>query len=164
MFLWWGPYAHYVIKTKIPPAEVVRRVRAQVQPPSWQLYTKIQKPYEGRVTDDRFVISKNLRWSHDSLLPVITGEIRERGTGAFVEIRMRPPALTVAVGLVWLVVLGGVICGTSTAAFGMALLISPMVYVVVTVWFDLEVISARDFLFDLLRTRETDAGDGVPEQ
>ncbi len=164
MFLWWGPYAHFVIKTKIPPAEVVRRVRAQVQPPSWQLYTKIQKPYEGRVTDNRFVISKNLRWSHDSMLPVIKGEARERGTGAFVEIRMRPPALTVALGLVWSVLVAGVICESSIAAFGPALLISAMAYVVITAWFDLEVISARDFLFDLLRTRETDAGNAVPEQ
>jgi hypothetical protein len=39
-----------------------------------------------------------------------------------------------------------------------------MAYVVITAWFDLEVISARDFLFDLLRTRETDAGNAVPEQ
>jgi hypothetical protein len=93
------------------------------------------------------------------MLPVITGEIRERGNGALVDIQMRPPALTVAVGLALLAFVACAVCGSSTDGFGPGLLVIAIAYIVATGWFDLEVSSARAFLYDLLKTRETDLGD-----
>ena len=87
------PYIAFTVKTDDPPAEVRRRLAAQVGRHGWFRFSAPDLLYAGAIWDDGFKVIRLFRslyfFAPDSLTPVIRGSFEARPAGTVVHVTMR---------------------------------------------------------------------------
>jgi hypothetical protein len=95
------PYKHFILETHLSPDEAQARLAAQLRPPSWRNSWRAGPPYEGRLQDSHFEISRVINY-RNSFLPTISGEMRPTAQGAEIEITLQLQPLVRAFMLLWM--------------------------------------------------------------
>ncbi len=119
----------------------------------WYRYTKRFWGYMRE--DDTFRIRPVIRY-RNSFLPVICGEIRTRGNGTLIRVRMRPPIVSAAFMLTWYSLLGialvAVIRSGSFSGVAVALLMAVVGFGIMTGAFGYEAGKSKKYLEKLFLT------------
>lgn len=155
-------------RSRLAPAEVLRRVQANLAPPperKWLEFFPKQpvEPFRGTVGPAAFEITRVIDYRND-MLPRIRGWVRAAGRGSEVQLQHQLQPVVVAFGSVWLFIVGFVALGMaqlwfSTGEFSRFYLIPfgmlTFGICLLTVPFWLEVRKSRSLLIQLLELEET---------
>ena len=158
--MWWLPFKTLEIKTEQNIAKVRSILRWNIaggyslSRPTFGIDT--QKRFWGYMReDDTFRIRPVIRY-RNSFLPVICGEIRTRGNGTLIRVRMRPPIVSAAFMLTWYSLLGialvAVIRSGSFSGVAVALLMAVVGFGIMTGAFGYEAGKSKKYLEKLFRT------------
>lgn len=87
------PYENFTITTNLDSEEVKRILADVIEPPktfrnSWSSASRSHKPYEGKIYDDSFQISRIIH-TRNSFLPIIKGKISPQVIGCSINITMK---------------------------------------------------------------------------
>ena len=103
------PFRRYTIQTNLDRAEVGKRITENTQESRGirlaSFTTRYDRPYSGKITGNRFIISRNLNY-RNSFQPVIKGEIGRDFGKTEVNIRMHPHGFVVIFMCTWLGLVG----------------------------------------------------------
>ncbi len=157
------PYERFVIKTHLDPKTVLARIDSIAERPTGILfYTDEGKPYLGKLRDNRFELSRYIRF-RNSFLPVIKGRVNPDVNGSIIMVTMRVSICVIIFMSVWF---GGIIYGffsglvkiiqsgkwATTNFEGIAIFLGFLLfgYLLTMVGFKYESMKSEDFLTDLL--------------
>lgn len=112
------PFDNFKLVTKLSATEVQQRIESITQPKkgfSFSFSGNRNKPYEGKLIDRSFEISRIINY-RNSFLPIIKGYISAYLGRTEVTIKMRPVVFVLIFMLLWLGVVGLVCLGTIISA------------------------------------------------
>jgi hypothetical protein len=105
------PIETYTLTSRVSAEEIERRLFENVEPKKilrvLLLRNAATKPYQGKISDNRFKISRIIRY-RNSFRPIIAGHIRSSGGQTLIEIRMRPTIYVIIFMTIWLGMVGSV--------------------------------------------------------
>ena len=108
------PYENFIISSRLPLAEVRKRLADNVQPKRTFRLTAFGnshgKPYEGQIFADSFSISRIINYKN-SFLPVVNGQISTFLGKTEIHVKMRVPTSVLIFTLLWLGIVGLVCLG-----------------------------------------------------
>lgn len=101
------PFENYILSTSYTIEEAQRRLLENLEPErSWTYFMRNDtKPYKGKITENRFSISRIIRY-RNSFLPVITGKFSTKKGQTEINIRMRLHLFTLIFMSFWLGMVG----------------------------------------------------------
>jgi hypothetical protein len=105
--MWFLPYESVILESPLSRQEVLDKLDSVVESRSKfrYLFSRNHKPYRGKVSGDRFEVSRIIYY-RNSFLPIITGEIISGYPGSSVKLVMHPRPLVIVFGVIVLGVLG----------------------------------------------------------
>ncbi|GAA4345385.1 hypothetical protein [Flaviaesturariibacter amylovorans] len=110
------PFESFTLRTKLPAAEVLRRIHEATGPPApFGSGKSAATPYTGRVGPASFEISRNIDY-RNSFLPTIRGRIGTYIGMTEVTVRMQPATAVLVFMAFWLGAVGLVCVGILAAA------------------------------------------------
>lgn len=106
------PYEKLTISTYLGVEEAINRLANAVDAPkslplTWPFGKRSDKAYEGKISGDRFKISRIINY-RNSFLPIVEGKIQTDpfGSGTRIEITMRLHEVVIIFMLIWLSMVG----------------------------------------------------------
>lgn len=105
------PFSTEQFGSRLPPAEVLRRVQASLAPPPGSQAAAVAgdhaKPFKGTVGLAAFELRRVIDYRND-MLPLISGTVASAGRGSAVQLRHQLHPLVLVFGALWLLIVGGV--------------------------------------------------------
>ena len=102
------PFDNFKFLTSLTTSEVQQRIESIIEPKksfSFSFFENRTKPYEGKLIDSSFEISRIINY-RNSFLPVIKGQISSYLGRTEVAVRMRPVVFVLIFVSFWLGVVG----------------------------------------------------------
>lgn len=168
------PFESYILETKLSTTEVRARLEANIESRlgirTNRLLSNTGKPYEGKMTNDSFEISRVINY-RNSFLPIIKGSIDTYLGKTRITIKMRMAMFVMVfmlfwLGIVGLVCLGILIMGIIQFREALQQGFSPVILIpfgmflfgslLVSFGFKAESKKAKTFLNDLLQGQEVE--------
>jgi hypothetical protein len=86
------PFERFAVESALSPHELSCRLAAQIDAPKWWgrwPWDPSNKPFEGRMDGNRFILWTLLKFQRDSFRPMVVGSIYARGGGSAIRAVIR---------------------------------------------------------------------------
>lgn len=165
------PYDNIRLQTSLTTQEVQQKLESVTAPRrSYFTLKRTTEPYEGKVANESFRISRIIYYRRNSFLPSIIGSIKSGINGTMVQIRMRPVWTILIFMAVWLGIVGSLCLAvlyliftslnkTVTPGLSPAAIIPFVMFIfgygILMIGYRVESSKSRDFIKDLLEAEES---------
>jgi hypothetical protein len=163
------PYERFRIRTVLSKQEVLKRLDTVIEPKQFlRLFGIKEKPYEGKIEDSHFAVSRII-WYSDPFLPMIKGDVESEMNGSSICISMQLRILVLVYMIIWLGIVGFfflAILGLWISSLGQTSEAEPIflilggmfvfVYTLILGDFKLQSVESKKFFQDLFEAEEVE--------